>query len=269
MATEDLVAQVAGMILKARCAVAFTGAGVSTESGIPDFRSAGGIWEKYNIEDFTYERFLTSRRARALTWKLFMEEAFWKARPNTAHCALAELERMGALDCIITQNIDSLHQQAGNSPEKVIELHGTARWVKCLDCGARFPSEEIYNLIRKENLEIPDCTRCGGMLKQAVISFGEPMPEPETSEAERRARHCDLFMVVGSSLVVFPAANMPLLAARSGARLVIINTEPTSQDALADVVIQAKAGEVLPEIVRQIKEGLERGAGRAGDVPRT
>ena len=259
METAELIARVAALIPTAERVIVFTGAGVSTESGIPDFRSAGGIWEKYNVEDFTYDKFLASPRARALTWQLFMEDTFWKARPNPAHHALAELERMGKLDCVITQNIDSLHQEAGNSPDNVIELHGTARWVYCLHCGVRFPSEEVYERIRRDRLEIPDCTACGGMLKQAVIAFGEPMPEAETLEAERRARCCDLFIVVGSSLVVFPAASMPLLAVRGGAKLVIINAEATPQDGIADIIIRGKAGEVLPEIVRQVKERLEEG----------
>lgn len=254
-----MIDRVARMILDANRVVVFTGAGVSTESGIPDFRSAGGIWDKYNVEDFTYQKFLSSSRARALSWRLFMEDAFWKARPNPSHQALAELERIGKLDCIITQNIDSLHQEAGSSPDRVIELHGTGRRVYCLDCGARFPSEKIYERIRRETLDIPDCTACGGMLKQAVISFGEPMPERETAEAERRSAQCDLFVVVGSSLVVYPAASMPLIATRGGAKLVIVNSEPTAQDMFADAVLRGKAGELLPEIVRRVKEGLAEG----------
>ena len=242
---------VAEMILNARKVVVFTGAGVSTESGIPDFRSPGGYWEKY--QPIMYHDFLTSAEARKEQWRRSTERylAFAEAKPNAAHLAVAELERIGKLDCVITQNIDGLHQKAGNSPDHVIELHGTNQWVVCLDCGKRYPAAEIQARL-EAGVEIPTCDSCKGILKQATISFGQPMPERETREAEVRSRDCDLCIVIGSSLVVYPAAYMPLYAQESGAKLVIINIQPTEFDHLADVVIHEKAGPVMERIVQWV-----------------
>ena len=234
--------------------VVFTGAGISTESGIPDFRGPGGIWTKYDPRDFTYQKFLASEENRRKRWIMFRETtSLFKAKPNAAHIAVSELERLGKLHCVITQNVDNLHQSAGNS--KVIELHGNALWVKCLDCGARFPRDEIQRRL-EEGEEIPECHICNGMLKSATVSFGEPMPEKETREAFERSENCDFFMVVGSSLAVQPAASMPVYAKRAGATLAIINLTETSLDEIADIIIRAPATEVLPPAVKRIEEKL-------------
>ncbi len=231
----------------------FTGAGLSTESGIPDFRSPGGIWEKYNPEDFYFDRFLASEGAREKYWQMATEmyEVMRGAQPNRAHLALARLERIGRLDCLITQNIDGLHQKAGTSEEKIIELHGTAVYVACLDCRRRFDRDLIQERI-KGGVKVPYCDGCGGPLKPATISFGQAMPERELAEACRRSSRCDLFLVVGSSLVVYPAASLPSLAKGGGAKLAIINREPTPFDETADLVIRAEAGDALTGIVNLI-----------------
>jgi len=174
-----------------------------------------------------------------------------KARPNPAHIAIGEMERLGKLDCVITQNIDGLHFKAGNSEEKVIELHGTARYVTCLNCGKRYDREEIQERLKK-GVKVPDCDDCRGPLKPATISFGQSMPERETQEAYHRSSLCDLFIVIGSSLVVQPAASMPLVAKKNGAKLVIINRDPTPYDHLADIVIHGLAGPTMARIVEEV-----------------
>lgn len=234
--------------------VVFTGAGVSTESGIPDFRSPGGIWSRYQPVEFG--EFLASREARERYWIRSRETypMLAQAQPNAAHRAIAQLERMGKLDCVITQNVDGLHQKAGNSPEKVIELHGNTHWVVCLDCNHRSPRAR-WQPVLESGVTVPDCPDCGGILKVLTVSFGQPMPEWETMEAERRSRECDLFLVVGSSLVVYPAAQMPAHALRAGARLVIVNMTPTYLDDHADAVIREKAGLALPRILERAEAG--------------
>lgn len=249
---EQLIEKASDLVVQARRIVVFTGAGVSTESGIPDFRSPGGIWERFDPEDFTYQKFLTSPEARTKSWGLFRDPTFRTARPNAAHYAIAELERLSKLDCVITQNVDNLHQQAGNSPERVIELHGTMRYAKCLECGKRYPNEEI-ELLLDQGMETPRCYECNGLLKAATISFGEPMPAQETAEAQRRSSQCDLFIAIGSSLVVFPAAYMPRYAVEAGARLILVNLDATHLDSLADVVIRARAGVAMSRLLELVK----------------
>jgi NAD-dependent deacetylase len=253
---EELIERIAELILQSRRVVVFTGAGVSTESGIPDFRSPGGIWTRYNPSDFTFQKFISDPEARKKAWGLYRELWQRNAQPNPAHYAIAELEKLGKLDCVITQNIDFLHQKAGNSEQNVIELHGTIRWVICLDCGKRYPFEEIKQRLDRGE-ESPSCGECGGMLKTATISFGQAMPVREMREAEHHSRNCDLFIVVGSSLVVYPAAYMPVYALESGAKLVIINATPTSLDPQAEVVVHARAGEVLPRVVDRVKRRMQ------------
>lgn len=228
--------------------VVFTGAGVSTESGIPDFRSPGGIWSRYKPVEFS--EFLSSREARERYWirSRATYPTLAQARPNPAHLAIARLEQMGKLDCVITQNIDGLHQKAGNSPDRVIELHGNAHWVICLNCDHRSPRSQ-WQLLLENGLEVPECPDCGGILKALTVSFGERMPEKETLEAEVRSMGCDLFLAVGSSLVVYPAAQMPAYAVNAGARLILINATETYIDSYADVVIREKAGVALPRLV--------------------
>ncbi len=246
------------MILESKKIVVFTGAGISTESGISDFRSPGGIWSKFDLGEFTYQKFLSSQESREKYWEF--SKSTWPemavAKPNRGHYAIAELYHLGKLDCVITQNIDGLHQKSGLPEEKVIELHGTAWWVNCLECGRRYPREEIQKRVESGE-KVPRCDACGGIMKPATISFGQPMPEKETGEAERRSSAGDLFLVAGSSLVVYPAAQMPLIAKNNGAKLVIINLASTPHDRYADVVINEKTGEALSQIVEQVKVKLK------------
>ncbi|MBP1700484.1 MAG: sir2 family protein [Deltaproteobacteria bacterium] len=239
---EDKLKEVAQWIAASKRVIVFSGAGLSTESGIPDFRSPGGVWDRYDPEDFYFQNFLASEASREKYWQMATEmyEPIKKAQPNQAHLAIAELEKLGKLDCVITQNIDGLHFKGGNSEEKVIQLHGTAIFVSCLSCKKRYDRNEIQKRI-KEGQKAPRCDDCGGLLKPATISFGQSMPEKETEEAYRRSSLCDLFIVVGSSLVVQPAASMPLVAKRNGAKLVIINRDQTPFDDMADLVVPRPA----------------------------
>jgi NAD-dependent deacetylase len=254
---EDKSKQVAQWIVTSQKVVVFSGAGLSTESGIPDFRSPGGVWDKYDPEDFYFQNFLASETSREKYWQMATE--MWgpikAAQPNQAHLAISELEKLGKLDCVITQNIDGLHFRAGNSEEKVIQLHGTAIFVSCLTCKKRYDRDEIQERIKKGQ-KAPRCDDCGGLLKPATISFGQSMPEMETQEAYHRSSICDLFIVIGSSLVVQPAASMPLVAKRNGARLVIINRDPTPYDDMADIVIHGQAGPTMAGILNHVKKGL-------------
>jgi NAD-dependent deacetylase len=249
---EDSIAKVAQFIREAKRVAVFTGAGVSTESGISDFRSPDGIWSRYDPEDFTIQRFVADKEARKRNWQLRKELISANYQPNPAHYAIVELEKLGKLSCVITQNIDGLHLAAGNSEEKIIELHGTIKFAKCLDCDDRLPILEVLQRI-DEGDEDPHCRKCGGLLKAATVSFGEAMPVDKMQRAEQGSRACDLFIVVGSSLVVYPAASMPVVAKRAGAKLVIVNYEPTDMDYLADVVIHAKAGAVMQAILEKVR----------------
>ncbi len=251
---------VASMVIESKRIVVFTGAGISTESGIPDFRSPGGIWARFDPDEFTYQKFLSSEVSREKYWEF--SKSLWPkiagAKPNRGHYAIAELHHLGRLDCVITQNIDGLHQKSGVPEEKVIELHGTLEWVICLECGRRYPREEIQKRLELGE-KVPRCEGCGGITKPATIAFGQPMPERETGEAGRRVAAGDLFLVAGSSLVVYPAAQMPLIAKDSGAKLVIINLTPTPHDRYADIIINEKTGEALSQIVESVKAGLGGG----------
>jgi NAD-dependent deacetylase len=230
-----------------RSIVAFTGAGISTESGIPDYRGPGGVWQRQappTIGDFlenaeTRRTYWESRRTR------YPELA--AAKPNAGHLALAEVERAGRLRYVITQNIDGLHQAAGNTPERVIELHGTAHRVRCLECATEWQAAEIQARLTATEGELR-CEICGGPLRAATILFGEALPRNALDRAIAAARACDLMLVVGSSLIVNPAAQLPVLAKRSGARLAIVNRTPTPLDALADVHVIGEAGPVLSAV---------------------
>lgn len=254
---EETIKQVAQLIINSKKTVVFTGAGLSTESGIPDFRSPGGVWDRYNPEDFYFQKFISNEKSREKYWQMATEmyEPMKKSKPNPAHLSIAEMERMGKLDCVITQNIDGLHHKAGNSTERIIELHGTAMYVTCLTCNKKYDRDEIQSRIR-EGVKVPYCDDCGGPLKPATISFGQAMPERETQEAYHRSSTCDLFIVIGSSLVVQPAASMPLVAKRNGAKLVIINRDPTPYDDMADVVIHGQAGPTMLAILEEVKKGI-------------
>jgi NAD-dependent deacetylase len=247
----------ADMIIQSKKLVVFTGAGLSTESGISDFRSPGGVWSRFDPNELTFQAFLASEAGREKYWEF--STSYWtemvRAKPNPGHHAIAELDNIGRLDCIITQNIDGLHQISGIPEEKVIELHGTARWVSCLDCRQRYPREQIQEWL-KEGIKVPRCDKCGGIMKPATISFGQAMPERETRQAESKAAACDLFLVAGSSLVVYPAAQMPLIARDSGARLIIINLTPTPHDPYADITIHDKTGTALSWIIDRVKANL-------------
>ena len=259
MTNDDLNAKTsaaADMIIESRKLVVFTGAGVSTESGIPDFRSPGGIWSKFDPDDFTIEKFLYSPETREKQWRILVEGGiFTDAQPNQAHLSIAELEKLDKLDCVITQNVDNLHQKAGNSPEKVIELHGNMRWVECLGCNERYPVEDIAQRSKKGK-GVPDCEKCHGILKPDVVFFGEALPEEALQKATYRSRNCDLLIAIGSSLVVYPAAYMPVYAKEAGAKLVIINLDKTSYDSSADICINSKAGETMESILNKVKEKL-------------
>ena len=251
---EAKINKVAEMIAVSKRLVVFTGAGISTESGIPDFRGPDGLWTKVDPEDFTIDRFLRSGDTRRKVWYLFVEGgALLDAEPNRAHLAIAELEKMNKLSSVITQNIDNLHQKAGNNPQKVHELHGNMQWLVCLDCGGRYPVAEM----RKKHPSpdhFPVCEKCRGILKPGVVFFGEALPHDTLQMAEKESEQCDLFMVIGSSLVVYPAAYMPLYAKQSGAKIVIINMEKTGQDDIADVFINAPAGDTMTRIIAKLKE---------------
>jgi len=242
------------LIVSARKLVVFSGAGISTESGIPDFRSPGGIWERFDPDDFTYQKFVSDPEARRKQWQLLGEgHLTTEAQPNLAHYAIAELDEMGRLDCVITQNVDNLHQKAGVPAEKVFELHGNMQRAVCLNCGRLYSFEQI-KLRLDGGEEIPDCEACHGMLKPNAVLFGEQLPYEVLTEAGNRSSGCDLFIVVGSTLVVYPAAYMPIYAVQAGARLVIVNLSSTPMDGEADVLINAKAGEAMSRIVNKVRE---------------
>ena len=241
------------MIASANKVVVFTGAGVSTESGIPDFRSPGGLWTRFDPDDFTFDKYLRSGRTRRKMWEVLLQGGLiTEAEPNPAHYAIAELEKMGKLSSVITQNIDNLHQKGGNNPALVYELHGNMKWIVCLSCRQRYPLEDLMRKITSED-PVPECEKCGGILKPDVIFFGEVLPEKTLRTAVQESRECDLFMVIGSSLVVYPAASLPLYAKGSGARVIIINLGPTEQDSIADVLINRSAGETMTRIITRLK----------------
>jgi NAD-dependent deacetylase len=253
---DALAEKVADLILESRRLVVFSGAGISTESGIPDFRSPGGIWERFDPDDFTIDKFLNNPESRRKQWRIFSEGLLSdKAEPNAAHVAIAELHRLGRLDCVITQNIDNLHQKAGVPDDKVYELHGNMKWAICLDCGRRYTFGEVKARLDSGE-EIPDCEGCRGTLKPDIVMFGEQLPYQVLQDASRRSMAADLFIVIGSTLVVYPAAFMPKYAVESGARLVIINLSTTPMDHQATVLIRARAGETMAGIVRKVKEKI-------------
>jgi NAD-dependent deacetylase len=240
--TTELIAKVAHWLASSRSAVVLTGAGVSTESGIPDFRSPGGVWSKYRTVFF--DEFMASADGRYEYWrqKCEMHREFGPAQPNAGHQVLARWEASGRIRGVITQNIDGLHQMAGN--QRVLELHGTARQAACLDCRAR---SDIEPLVAKFLIEdrVPDCPQCGGRLKHATVSFGQMLPPDVLMEATRWSREADLMLAIGSSLVVTPAADLPRVAKDRGARLVIVNRDATPLDPIADATLRGSIGDVL------------------------
>jgi len=251
-----LVDRVADLIVNASRVVVFTGAGVSTESGISDFRSPGGIWDRFDPDDFTYQKFVRDPESRRKFWQMLSEGLLTtEAKPNPAHYAVAELDRLGKLDCVITQNVDNLHQKAGVPDAKVFELHGNMQWAVCLSCGKRYPFEQI-KARHDAGEEIPDCEVCHGLLKPDAVFFGESLPAEVLQEATSRSSSSDLFIVIGSTLIVTPAAYMPMYAVNSGAKLVIINLSSTPMDGQATALIRAKAGEAMPPIIQRVREKM-------------
>jgi NAD-dependent deacetylase len=234
-------------VREARKVTVFTGAGISTDSGIPDFRSPGGVWSR--MKPIYFQDFVASEAKRREAWtRTFSGAAGWTgAKPNSGHAAVADLVRRGKVGAVITQNVDNLHQDSGVAAEKVIELHGNASYATCLDCGLRHELEALRAPF-VERGEIPVCRACGGVVKTATISFGQPMPPGPMARAEAATLACDLFLVLGSSLVVFPAAGFPLLAKRNGARLAIVNREATDQDSFADLVVHEEIGPTMAEL---------------------
>jgi NAD-dependent deacetylase len=249
--TNAETATLAALLRASRRAVIFTGAGMSTESGIPDFRSPGGIWTKMMPVEF--QDYISDPEARRVSWqrRFEMEETWNKVQPNDGHRAVAELVTMGKVSHVITQNIDALHQAGGVPEDRVIELHGNTRYAKCLHCNARV---EIIDIRAHFDVhgDAPDCAACGGIVKTATISFGQPMPEGEMARAQAASLACDLMLVLGSSLAVYPAAGFPLLAKRHGAQLVILNRDETPQDRFADLTIHGEIGPVLRAAVQAL-----------------
>ena len=251
MIAKDLhsgVEQLGDMIAAASTIVPFTGAGISTECGIPDFRSPGGLWTRNR--PIPFDEFVASQEARDESWRrrFAMEPTFAAAKPGRGHRALASLYKAGKIPALITQNIDNLHQMSGLKPDDVVELHGNTTYARCIGC------EKAYDLAWvktrfEETGAAPDCTACDEPVKTATISFGQAMPDDAMRRATELAGRCDLLLAIGSSLVVWPAAGFPLMAKKSGARLVIINNEPTEQDDMADLVIRHDIGETLGPFV--------------------
>ncbi len=239
--------QLIDLVAASRRMVVFTGAGISTESGVPDFRSPGGVWSRMKPIDF--DSFVSRADQRREAWiRAFSGVAGWTgAKPNAGHYGVARLVASGKASAVITQNVDNLHQDSGLLPEQVIELHGNASYATCLDCGLRHELETLKQSFLGRD-EIPVCRNCGGLVKTATISFGQAMPAEAMARAEAETLACDLFLVLGSSLTVFPAAGFPLQAKENGAALAIVNREPTQQDRFADLVLHRSIGEVMTEI---------------------
>ena len=250
---NDPIAEGAQMIREARKILVFTGAGLSTESGIPDFRSPGGVWDRYDPSDFYFQKIISDEKTREKYWKMSTEfyDTMKNAAPNAAHSAIRTLEENGKLLAVVTQNIDHLHHKAGNSPDKIIEIHGTAFSVSCLNCGKSYDRDEIQQRL-KSGVKIPSCDYCSGILKPDTISFGQAMPVDKTQKAARISSESDLFMVVGSTLVVQPAALMPEYAKNARAFLIILNLSDTPYDSVSDICIQEKAGPVLDKVLTQV-----------------
>lgn len=246
---ERLVTVVRGWIEAAERVVALTGAGVSTDSGIPDFRGPQGVWTR-NPEaekQSTIQHYVADPEVRRRAWRSRLESPAWSAQPNAGHRALVALERRGKLDTLITQNIDGLHQAAGSSPERVVEVHGTMREVVCLACGERAPMERALARVRAGE-DDPRCRTCGGILKSATISFGQNLVPEDLRRAELAARRCDLMLAVGTKLSVYPVNRCVPAAKDAGARVVIVNAEPTDMDGIADAVLRGSIGDILPRL---------------------
>jgi NAD-dependent deacetylase len=249
-AGTNLVDVVAGWLRAARAVTVLTGAGISTDSGIPDFRGPQGVWTTNPGAQamFTLQNYVADPEVRRRAWQTRLDHAAWTAAPNPGHVALVALERAGRLHTIVTQNIDGLHQRAGSSPEKVVEIHGTIHEVRCLSCDRSGPMIATLDRVRAGEAD-PPCEACGGILKSATVSFGQQLVPEVLRRAQDAADSCDLLLAVGTSLTVNPAAGLARRAATRGARLVIINADPTPYDGLAHALLRAPISEVLPQVV--------------------
>ena len=250
MSLDRQLARVSQLLREAKRVVVLTGAGISTESGIPDFRGPQGVWTKNPSAEklSTLQHYMADPEVRVRAWQARLTHEAWQAKPNAGHFALVELERSRRLDTLITQNIDGLHQRAGNSPERVIEIHGTIHDVVCMRCEERQPMDTVLIRVRAGEAD-PACLGCGGILKSATISFGQSLVAADLRRAELAARACDLMLAIGSSLSVFPIAGVVPTAKRAGAHVVIINGAPTDMDVMAEVVLQGQIGTLLPRVV--------------------
>lgn len=246
------ISSVAALVRGASRIAVLTGAGISTESGIPDFRGPQGVWTKNPAAEklSTLQHYMGDPEVRRRAWQQRLTHEAWAAEPNAGHAALVALERSGKLSALLTQNIDGLHQKAGSSPQLVVEIHGTIRDVMCMQCGDRRPMSTALERVRAGEVD-PECRECGGILKSATISFGQSLVTEDLRRAERAALECDLMIAIGSSLGVFPIAGVVPLAKQAGARIVIINGTATEMDGLADHVLHGKIGEILPRIVAE------------------
>jgi NAD-dependent deacetylase len=246
---DNAIAGLEAMVDRAKVVVPFTGAGISTECGIPDFRSPGGLWTKNR--PIPFDEFLASQEARNESWRrrFALGDQFGDAQPGRGHRALASLYRAGKVPAVITQNIDNLHQASGIASHHVVELHGNTTYALCLDCAERYELSWVRQRMDAGNGCAPDCPSCGGFIKTATISFGQAMPDAAMQRAQDITLSCDLFLAIGSSLVVWPAAGFPLMAKRNGAQLIIINREPTEFDDIADLVVHEDIGTVLEPFI--------------------
>src|SRR5881409_3444861 len=251
--TQDLdraIATARRLVDDARRIVVLTGAGISTDSGIPDFRGPQGVWTRnpHAEKMATLQHYVADPDVRKRSWQDRLSSPAWQAKPNAGHLALVELERRGNLDTLVTQNVDGLHLMAGTSPERLIEIHGSMREVTCLACGERAPMERALERVRAGE-EDPACRSCGGILKSATISFGQSLVQEDLARAGEAARRSDLMLAVGTKLSVWPIAGVVPAAREAGARVVIINAEPTELDSMADAVLRGSISELLPQVV--------------------
>jgi NAD-dependent deacetylase len=251
MSTDSDIDELSQLLQHSQRCVVFTGAGISTESGIPDFRSPGGIWSNNRPIDFG--DFIASEDMRRESWrrKFNVDSTMSQAKPNSGHTAIARLVELGKIPAVITQNVDGLHQASGVPDQQVIELHGNTTYATCLDCHKRYelaPIRQAFN----EDKTLPICDDCQGIIKTATISFGQAMPEVQMEQAHKACLNCDLFIAIGSSLVVYPAAGFPMVAQQSGAKLVILNRDPTDQDSAADLVLNREIGVTLSAAIAQL-----------------
>lgn len=246
--TTSNITDLANIIEQASRVVIFTGAGISTESGIPDFRSPGGVWTK--VQPIMFQDFVADAAVRQESWhRKFNGDVMAKALPNRGHMAVAKLIASGKASHVITQNVDNLHQNSGVPDDRIIELHGNATYAKCLDCEHSYDLAPLKQIFEEEG-QVPSCSNCGGIIKTATISFGQSMPEAQMIQAEEATLACDLFIAIGSSLVVYPAASFPVVAKQHGAKLVILNRDPTDVDVHADLVINDEIGPILSQAVK-------------------